>query len=59
MGKNRWGKSSILTVVVLLGILITIFTIQIGVDPSYKNMGTDSGTFAYCGKVILDEYGHR
>jgi hypothetical protein len=54
MGKNRWGKSSILTVVVLLGILITIFTIQIGVDPSYKNMGTDSGTFAYCGKVILD-----
>jgi hypothetical protein len=54
MGKNRWSKSSILTVVVLLGILITIFTIQIGVDPSYKNMGTDSGTFAYCGKVILD-----
>jgi hypothetical protein len=54
MGKIRWGKSLILTVVVLLGILITIFTIQIGVDPSYKNMGTDSGIFAYCGKVILE-----
>jgi len=54
MRKYRWGKSSLLAVLVLLLILITIFIIQIGVDPSYKNMTTDSGTFAYCGKVILE-----
>ena len=54
MGKARWGRSSTLTVLVLIGILLTVFSIQIGVDPSYKNMATDSGVFAYCGKVIIE-----
>jgi hypothetical protein len=54
MRKYRLNKSSLLAILILLLIVITIFIIQIGVDPSYKNMGTDSGIFAYCGKVILD-----
>jgi hypothetical protein len=54
MRKYQLGKSSILAALVLLGIFLTIFIIQIGVDPSYKNMATDSGIFAYCGKVIRD-----
>ncbi len=54
MAKAHWGKSTTLTVLVLIGILLTVFSIQIGVDPSYKNMATDSGVFAYCGKVILE-----
>ena len=54
MRKYRWGKTSLLVVLVLIGIFFSIFIIQIGVDPSYKNMTTDSGIFAYCGKVIRD-----
>jgi hypothetical protein len=42
----------IITILVILGLIITNFIIQIGVDPSYRAMGTDSGTFAYCGQVI-------
>ncbi len=45
-------KSIILTILVLVGLVLTNFVIQIGVNPSYKNMSTDSGTFAYCGEVI-------
>ena len=54
MGKFRFSKTSLLTALVLLLIAGMIFIIQIGVDPSYKNMTTDSGTFAYCGKVIVN-----
>ena len=52
MHKYRLNKASLLTVLVLIGIVFTIFIIQIGVDPSYKNMTTDSGIFAYCGRII-------
>ena len=54
MHKYHLDRSSILTVLVLFGIVFTIFIIQIGVDPSYKNMTTDSGIFAYCGRIILE-----
>ena len=54
MGKFRFSKTSLLTALVLMLIATTIFIIQTGVDPSYKNMTTDSGTFAYCGKVIVN-----
>ncbi len=42
----------IVALVIMAGLLAANFLIQIGVDPSYHNMGTDSGTFAYCGEVI-------
>jgi hypothetical protein len=45
-------KSFLLIILILVGLLLTNFIIQIGVNPSYKSMGTDSGTFAYCGEVI-------
>jgi hypothetical protein len=44
----------VLTMLIVLGLVLVSFIIQIGVDPSYKNMGVDSGTFAYCGQVIHD-----
>lgn len=37
---------------VLLAIFLVNFTVQIGVEPGYKNMATDSGIFAYCGQEI-------
>jgi hypothetical protein len=46
------SKSPIVSIIIILGLIFTNFIIQIGVDPSYKNMSTDSGTFAYCGQVI-------
>ena len=52
MRKHRWGNFPLFTVLVPIGIIFLIFIIQIGVDPSYKNMTTDSGVFAYCGKII-------
>jgi len=52
--KFAQSKSSLLTIIILLGLVLVNFVIQIGVDPSYKNMSTDSGTFAYCGQVIRD-----
>ncbi len=45
-------KSLILSIVIMLGLIITNFVIQIGVNPSYKSMSTDSGTFAYCGQIV-------
>jgi hypothetical protein len=45
-------KTSFLILLVLVGLILTNFIIQIGVSPSYNNMSTDSGTFAYCGEVI-------
>jgi Dolichyl-phosphate-mannose-protein mannosyltransferase len=45
-------KTSFLLLLVLVGLVLTNFIIQIGVNPSYKDMSTDSGTFAYCGEVI-------
>jgi hypothetical protein len=47
-------KSSILSTIIILGLILTNFLIQVGVNPSYKNMSTDSGIFAYCGQVILE-----
>ncbi len=52
--KFTQAKFSLLTIIVLLGLVLVNFVIQIGVNPSYKNMSTDSGTFAYCGQVIRD-----
>ena len=54
ISKFTQGKFSLLTIIILLGLVLVNFVIQIGVDPSYKNMSTDSGTFAYCGQVIHD-----
>jgi hypothetical protein len=54
MQKHRRGKFPFFTVLILIGIILIIFIIQIGVDPSYKNMATDSGVFAYCGKIIRE-----
>ena len=54
MQKYRWGKFPIFVVLTLLGIVFINFIIQICVDPSYKNMTTDSGVFAYCGKSIFE-----
>ena len=45
-------KSLILPTIIILGLVLTNFVIQIGVNPSYKSMSTDSGTFAYCGQII-------
>jgi hypothetical protein len=45
-------KSSILSIIIILGLIFTNFIIQMGVDPGYLSMSTDSGTFAYCGQVI-------
>jgi hypothetical protein len=47
-------KSSFLSIIIILGLVLTNFLIQIGVNPSYKSMSTDSGTFAYCGQVIRE-----
>lgn len=44
----------ILSILIILGLIIVNFLIQIGVEPSYNSMSTDSGTFAYCGQVIHD-----
>ena len=51
MGKRKRGLPFILSIVIMLGLVLANFIIQIGVDPSYKEMSTDSGTFAYCGEV--------
>ena len=48
---NGW-KSIFLSTIIVVGLIITNFIIQVGVNPSYNNMSTDSGTFAYCGQVI-------
>jgi 4-amino-4-deoxy-L-arabinose transferase-like glycosyltransferase len=45
-------KTLLLSILIMLLLFFTNFVIQIGVNPSYKNMSTDSGTFAYCGEVI-------
>ncbi len=47
-----WRKTLLLSTVIMLALVLTNFIIQIGVNPSYKNISTDSGTFAYCGEVI-------
>ncbi len=47
-------KSLILPTIIMLGLILTNFVVQIGVDPSYKSMSTDSGTFAYCGQIVRD-----
>jgi hypothetical protein len=47
-------RSLIFSTFILLGLIVINFIIQVGVDPSYNNMSTDSGTFAYCGQVIRD-----
>jgi len=52
--KSTQGKFSFLTILIVLGLVLVNFIIQIGVNPSYKNISTDSGTFAYCGQVIRD-----
>ena len=49
--QDRW-KSIILSTIIVVGLIITNIIIQVGVNPSYNNMSTDSGTFAYCGQVI-------
>jgi len=55
ISKFSQGKFSLLTtIIILLGLMLVNFVIQIGVNPSYKNMSTDSGTFAYCGQIIRD-----
>jgi hypothetical protein len=46
--------SPILSILIVIGLVLINFIIQIGGTPSYKNMGVDSGTFAYCGQVIHD-----
>lgn len=46
--------SIIITILVIAALVLTNFVIQIGVDPSFRSMGTDSGTFAYCGQVIQE-----
>ncbi len=45
-------KSFVLPTIIVLGLVLTNFMIQVGVNPSYKSMSTDSGTFAYCGQII-------
>ena len=45
-------KSFVFSSLVILGLIFINFIIQIGVNPSYKSMSTDSGTFAYCGQII-------
>jgi hypothetical protein len=52
MPKLIKGGFPFVSLLILLGLALTNFLIQIGVDPSYKDMSTDSGTFAYCGQVI-------
>jgi hypothetical protein len=52
LSKTTYAKFPTLTILIFLGLVLVNFIIQIGVDPSYKNMSTDSGTFAYCGQVI-------
>jgi hypothetical protein len=47
-------KSTFLSFIIVLGLFFTNFIIQVGVNPGYKSMSTDSGTFAYCGQVIYD-----
>lgn len=54
ISKFTQGKFSLVTIIILLGLVLVNFIIQIGVNPSYKNISTDSGTFAYCGQVIRD-----
>lgn len=44
--------SLLIAVLVIIGLVLANFIIQISVEPGYVNMGTDSGTFAYCGQVI-------
>lgn len=41
-----------LSTIIILGLIFINFLIQVGVDPSYRVMYTDSGTFAYCGQII-------
>lgn len=48
------GKFPLFSLLVLLGLALVNFTVQISADPDYRTMTTDSGTFAYCGRVILD-----
>jgi hypothetical protein len=57
LGKTDTNSSKskfaiIITSLVIIGLVLVNFIIQIGVEPGYTNMGTDSGTFAYCGEVI-------
>jgi hypothetical protein len=47
-------KSPVLTTIIILGLVLVNFIIQVGANPGYMNMSTDSGTFAYCGQVIHD-----
>ncbi len=45
-------KSIVLSAIIIAGLLVINLIIQVGVDPSYNTMTTDSGTFAYCGQII-------
>jgi hypothetical protein len=47
-------KSPVLTTIIILGLVLANFIIQVGSNPGYMSMSTDSGTFAYCGQVIHD-----
>jgi hypothetical protein len=48
----KMRKTLLLSAIIMLGLVLTNFIIQISAEPGYKNMSTDSGTFAYCGEVI-------
>jgi hypothetical protein len=52
MSKTR--TALIISILVILGLVLANFIIELGMDPGYNTMGTDSGTFAYCGQVIHD-----
>ncbi len=49
--RNQRSYLPIIGVALLIFVLSSI--IQIGVDPHYEGMTTDSGVFAYCGNQIL------
>lgn len=46
------NSSRIEALAITLLLLLGIFSVQLTLDPSYSNMGSDSALFAYCGKVI-------
>jgi hypothetical protein len=51
---KKTHKAFIISVLIIAGLALTNFIIQLGMDPGFNTMGTDSGTFAYCGQVIHD-----
>lgn len=52
MGKR--GRTLLFSAFVLLGLAVVNIIVQVGVEPGYQNMSTDSGTFAYCGQVVRE-----